>query len=170
MLSFFKKKYVHTPCISWNARISKCTRRGIVPFSLRGASLAGHSARFRISPMTAFTKGQREGGCKSRAMVGMPPWSLAAFCATSHSGCRDVRCRRAQTAGSVISSLSPAAMMVPTKASIPPNRHTLILFFPLFHGLLGPATLHTKECDVYRLIFSERNVGSWSLELNWLKL
>ena len=35
----------------------------------------------------------------------------------------------AQTAGSVISSRSPAAMMVPTKASIPPNWQTTILFF-----------------------------------------
>ena len=36
---------------------------------------------------------------------------------------------RAHTAGSVISSRSPAAMMVPTRASIPPNWQTTILFF-----------------------------------------
>ena len=37
----------------------------------------------------------------------------------------DVRCLRAHTAGSVISSLSPAAIIVRTRASIPPTWQTI---------------------------------------------
>ena len=40
---------------------------------------------------------------------------------------------KAQTAGSVISSRSPAAIIVLTSASIPPNWQTTILFFWLLH-------------------------------------
>ena len=57
------------------------------PFSLRGAWLAGHSARLRMSPMTALTRGHLEGGCISRTMVGRPPCRRTAFWDTSHSGC-----------------------------------------------------------------------------------
>merc|ERR1719347_1292228 len=79
--------------------------------------------------MTALTSGHREGGCINLTIVGRPPCSRTAFCDTSHSGCLEVRCLRAHTAGSVISSLSPAAMIVLTSASIPPTWHTVTLFF-----------------------------------------
>lgn len=37
------------------------TDLGMDPFSLRGAVLAGHRARFLISPITAFTSGHLGG-------------------------------------------------------------------------------------------------------------
>ena len=114
-----------TPLVSWKALIRRWTNLGIAPFSLSGAWLAGHSARLRIKPITAFTRGQRDGGCMRRTIVGRPPCRRTAFWDTSHSGWREVRWRRAQTAGSVISSRSPAAIMVRTSASIPPTWHTI---------------------------------------------
>ena len=56
-------------------------------------------------------------------------WSLTVFWARSHSGCLEVKCLRAQTAGSVISSRSPAAIIVLTRASMPPTWQTTTLFF-----------------------------------------
>ena len=116
-----------TPFVSWKALMSKWTSLGIDPFSLRGAWLAGQRARFLIKPMTAFTRGQRDGGCIKRTIVGRPPCRRTAFCDTSHSAWREVRWRRAQTAGSVISSRSPAAIIVRTSASIPPTWQTITL-------------------------------------------
>merc|ERR1719410_3075817 len=77
----------------------------------------------------ASGQGRLLGGCISLTIWGRPPCSLTAFCASSHSWCLEVRCLRAHTDGSVISSLSPAAMMVLTRASIPPTVQTVSLFF-----------------------------------------
>lgn len=41
-------------CVSWWAFSSRFTSRGIVPASLSGAWLVGHSARFRIRPTVAW--------------------------------------------------------------------------------------------------------------------
>ena len=49
------------------------------------------------------------------------PSHLTAFCAISASACRAVRCLKAPTAGSVISSRSPALMIVDTKYSTAPS-------------------------------------------------
>ena len=81
-----------TPCKSKNALVSKCTSLGIVCDSLSGAKFAEHKAKFLIRPITAFTKGHLEGGCKSWATAGIPSLKRTAFWATSLSGCLEVRC------------------------------------------------------------------------------
>ena len=53
---------------------------------------AHNRAKLRINPITALTRGQRDGGCIRRTMVGRPPCNRTAFWATSHSGCLEVRC------------------------------------------------------------------------------
>lgn len=78
------------------ALIRRCTSLGMAPCSLRGAWLAALRAKFRMRPMTALTNGHLDGGCINRTMVGSPPCSLTAFWATSHSGCREVKCLNVQ--------------------------------------------------------------------------
>lgn len=51
-------------CVSWWAFSSRFTSRGIVPASLSGAWLAGHSARFLIRPTVAY-RGDRDQRCLS---------------------------------------------------------------------------------------------------------
>lgn len=66
-------------------------------------------------------------------MTGSPPLRRTAFWAISASVWREVMWRSAHMAGSVISSRSPAWMMVRTRASMPPTWQTTVLFRWLLH-------------------------------------
>lgn len=104
--------------------MSSSTSFGRPPWSRMGMWLLGHSARFLRRPMTALINGHLEGGFNNPTNTGIPKWSRTPFSAVSASGCRLVRWRNPHTAGSVISSRSPACVMVRTSASIPPTWHT----------------------------------------------
>ena len=105
----------------------------MAPCSRSGAWLAGHRAKLRTKPIRALMSGQRDGGCRRRTTTGSPPLRRTAFCAISASAWRDVMWRRAQIAGSVISSRSPAWITVRTRASIPPTWQTTVLLRWLLH-------------------------------------
>lgn len=71
-------------CVSWWALSSRFTSRGIAPASLSDAWLAGHSARFRMSPTVAWTQ-KRDQDLFLKVIHVANPNGTSCYCLSIHS-------------------------------------------------------------------------------------
>lgn len=71
-------------CVSWWALSSRFTSRGIAPASLSDAWLAGHSARFRMSPTVAWTQ-KRDQDLFLKVIHVVNPNGRSCYCLNIHS-------------------------------------------------------------------------------------
>ena len=94
------------------------------------------------------------GDFKMAARAVMPLWVLTAFCAISACTWRLVRWRKAHTAGSVISSRSPALINACTNASVP------CIWVTITCGVIS-------ELHIWNTIFNEIHVSAITIPYSW---